>query len=53
VRTAIHVQNFTRGERGVSQKQSCVDDFFDFTDPADRVQPFQKVMKFPVCAWEY
>ena len=46
VRAAIHVQDFTRGERGVGQKQSCVDDFFDLTDPADRVQPFEKVMGF-------
>src|SRR3982074_523533 len=42
----IYVQYFTRGERGVGQKQSCVDDFFDLTDPADRVQPFEKVMSF-------
>jgi len=46
VRAAIHVQYFTRGERGVGRKQSCVDDFFDFTDPADRVQPFEKVISF-------
>src|SRR5882762_8338997 len=46
VRAAIHVQNFTRGERGVGQKQSRVDDFFDLTDPADRVQPFEKFMSF-------
>src|SRR5436853_4957032 len=46
VRAAIHVQNFARGERGVGQKQGCVDDFFDLTDPADRVQPFEKVMSF-------
>src|SRR5882724_3812049 len=46
VRAAIHVQYFTRGERGVGQKQNCVDDFFDLTDPADRVQPFEKVMSF-------
>src|SRR3954471_21599446 len=44
VRAAIHVQNFTRGEGGVGQKQSCVDDFFDLTDPADRVQSFEEVM---------
>src|SRR6266403_937720 len=46
VRSAIHVQNFTRGERGIGQKQSRVDDFFDLTNPADRVQPFEKVMSF-------
>src|SRR5437016_10698635 len=46
VRAAIHVQYFTRGERGVGQKQSCVDHFFDLTDPAERVQPFEKVMSF-------
>src|ERR1700687_1482447 len=46
VRAAIHVQYFTRGERGVGQKQSCVDDFFDLTDSADRVQPFEKVVSF-------
>src|SRR5437870_11628308 len=46
VRAAIHVQYFTRGGRGVGQKQSCVDDFFDLTDPAERVQPFEKVMSF-------
>jgi hypothetical protein len=46
VRAAVHVQYFTRGERGVGKKQSCVDDFFDLTDPADRVQPFEKVMSF-------
>src|SRR5436309_7233245 len=44
VRAAIHVQYFARGERRVGQKQSRVDDFFDLTDPADRVQPFEKVM---------
>src|SRR5258705_1543603 len=43
---AIHVQDFTRRERGVGQKQSCVDDFFDLTDPADRVQSFEEVMSF-------
>jgi hypothetical protein len=37
VRAAIHVQYFTRGERGVGQKQCRVDDFFDLTDPVDRV----------------
>src|ERR1700687_5389402 len=46
VRAAIYVQYFTRGERGVGQKQNCVDDFFDLTDPADRVQPSEKVMSF-------
>src|ERR1700686_3991682 len=46
VRAAIHVQYFTRGERGVGQKQSRIDDFFDLTDPADRMQPFEKVMGF-------
>src|SRR6267378_8396781 len=46
VRAAIHVQYFTGGERGVGQKQSSVDDFFDLTDPADRVQPFEEVMSF-------
>src|SRR6266576_500623 len=35
VPATIHVQCFTRGERGVAQKQSCVDDFFDLTDPAE------------------
>ena len=33
MRAAIHVQNFTSSERGVGQKQNCVDDFFDLTDP--------------------
>ena len=46
MRAAIHVQYFTRGELGVGQKQSCVDDFFDLADPADRLQPFEKVMSF-------
>src|ERR1700730_5631190 len=46
VRAAIYVQYFTRGERGVGQKQNCVDDFFDLTDPADRGQPSEKVMSF-------
>src|SRR5436309_5230585 len=46
VRAAIHVQYFTRGERGVGQKQSCVDDFFDLTNPADGMQAFEKVMGF-------
>jgi len=46
VRAAVHVQYFTRGERGVSEKQSGVDDFFDLTDPANRVQPFEEVMIF-------
>src|SRR6266478_631303 len=46
VRAAIHVQNFTRGELGVGQKQGRVDDLFDLTDPADRVQSFEKVMSF-------
>ena len=34
---AIHVQYFTGGECRVRQEHSCVDDFFDFTDPADWV----------------
>src|SRR5882724_1022057 len=51
VRAAIHVQNFTRGEGGVGQKQSRVDDLFDLTDPADRVQPFEKVMSFRFMHW--
>src|ERR1700729_1583607 len=46
VRTAIHVQYFARGKRGVGQKQNSVDDFFDLTEPADWVQPFEKVMGF-------
>src|SRR5258706_1932941 len=46
VRSAIHVQNFTGGEGGVDQKQSCVDYFLHLTDPADRVQPFEEVMGF-------
>src|SRR5258708_37235087 len=46
VRTAIYVKYFARGERGVGQKQSCVNDFFDLTDPAHRVQSFEKVMSF-------
>src|SRR5215471_20412469 len=46
VSTAIHVQYFTRGERGVGEKQSCVDDFFDLADSANRVQPFEEVMTF-------
>ena len=46
MRAAIHVKYFTRGEGGVSQKQSCVDDFFDLAEPADRVQRFEKVMSF-------
>src|SRR5215470_4235671 len=30
---AIDVQDFTGGERGVGQKQRCIDDFFHLTDP--------------------
>ena len=46
VRTAVHVQYFTSGECGVGQEQNCIYDFFDLTDPGDRVQPFQKLMCF-------
>src|SRR5215472_7328402 len=46
VRAAVDVQYFTRGKRGVDQKQSCIDDFFDLTDPADRLQTLEKVMSF-------
>ena len=44
VRAAIYVQYFTSGERGVRQEQHCIYDFFDFTHPSDRVQPFEKLM---------
>src|SRR6266446_1344095 len=43
VRAAIYVQDFTGGECGVRQVQNCVHDLFDFTDPADRMQPFEKL----------
>src|SRR5260221_14456922 len=43
---AIHVQYFARSKRRVGQKQSCVDDFLDLSDPTDWVQPFEKVMGF-------
>jgi len=44
VRAAIYVQYFTSGEGGVYQEQNGIYDFFDFTHPADRVQPFEKLM---------
>src|SRR5712671_1103615 len=44
VRAAIYVQYFSSGEGGVHQEQNCIHDFFDFTHPADRVQPFEKLM---------
>ena len=44
VRAAIYVQCFPSGEGGVDQEQNCIYDFFDFTHPAERVQPFQKFM---------
>src|SRR6202035_5419670 len=43
VRAAIYVQDFTGGECGVRQVQNCVHDFFNFTDPADRLQPFERL----------
>src|SRR5262245_37636482 len=46
VRASIDVQYFTRGERGIAQKQSCIDDFFDLTEPAERLQTLEKVMGF-------
>src|SRR6266852_9196275 len=46
VRSAIHVQNFARGEGGVGQKQSRADDFFHLTDSPDRVQPFETLLGF-------
>ena len=53
MRAAIYVQYFTSGEGGVYQEQNCIYDFFDFTHPADRVQPFEKLMGFGVYASEY
>ena len=44
MRAAIYVQYFTSGEGGVYQEQNCIYDFFDFAHPADRVQPFEKLM---------
>jgi hypothetical protein len=44
VRAAIYVQYFTSGEGGVYQEQNCIYDFFDFTHPADGVQPLEKLM---------
>jgi hypothetical protein len=44
VRAAIYVQYLTSGEGGVYQEQNCIYDFFDFTHPADRVQPFEELM---------
>src|SRR5215469_10662860 len=44
VGAAVHMQYFTRGERGVGEKQSGVDDFFDLTDSANRLQPFEEGM---------
>jgi len=41
-------------ERGVSaDTQGRVDDFFDLTDPADRVQTFSGNRGSQVCAWKY
>jgi len=31
-------------KRRIRQEQNCIDDFFDFTDPANRVQPFQEIV---------
>jgi hypothetical protein len=39
VRSAIHVQDFTRRERGVRQEQNRIHYFLDFPHPANRVQP--------------
>jgi len=49
VRATIHVQYLTRGERRIRQEQNCIDDFLDFTDPANRVQPFQKIVGLRLC----
>jgi len=38
------MQYFTSGECGVREEQISIYDFFDFTDPGDWVQPFQKFM---------
>src|ERR1700754_142922 len=46
VRAAVDVQYFTRRECGVGQKQRCVNDFFDLSDPAHGVQLFEKVVSF-------
>jgi hypothetical protein len=35
---------FTGGERGVRQEQNCIHDFFDFTQPADRVRLFFRLI---------
>src|SRR5258705_719855 len=43
VRAAIYVQDFTGGECGVRQIENCIYNFLDFTDPADRMQAFQKL----------
>src|SRR5260370_7214362 len=45
MRAAVYVQYFTSPERGfLRQEQNCIYDFLDFTHPADRVQPFEKLI---------
>jgi hypothetical protein len=46
VRAAIHLQYRTSIEHGVRQEQNRIDYFFDFPNPADRVQPLERFIGF-------